>query len=118
MANEKLRHKKFRIPKKVLVSLKHGYQRYQGPEKVEGYLRTQHLIGGKKISYELLKKVKHFFDHYQGSEKSPVYHLNGGDTMRHWVNRTLAYARRLANKGKSSSLRKLIKGKLEELNSN
>ncbi len=93
MANEKLRHKEFRIPKDVVKELKKGFYNYEGTKKVEGYHRTRHLMRKKRISYELLKKVKHYFDNFEGATGSKEYKLNGGKSMKRWVEKTLEKAR-------------------------
>jgi len=93
MANEKLRHKEFRIPKDVVKGLKSGFYNYEGSKKVEGYHRTRHLMRKKRISYELLKKVKHYFDTTENVTTSREHKLNGGNPMRRWVDKTLEKAR-------------------------
>ena len=93
MANEKLRHKEFRIPKDVVKNLKRGFYNYEGSKKVEGYHRTRHLMRKKRISYELLKKVKHYFDTTDNTPTSREHKLNGGASMKRWVQKTLEKAR-------------------------
>ena len=55
----------------------------------EGYKRNSELQNQKTITYKQLKRIKNFFDNFKGNQKEKNFILNGGMTMKNWVNNEL-----------------------------
>ena len=74
------------IPKQIKDHLRNSFAQGKGAtENTEGFNRNQELQSQDKISYGQLKRIKNFFDTYQGKETDLPYILNGGKTMKIWV---------------------------------
>lgn len=92
--NSELRNKRFPIPDGVRKHLSATLAEYDGDKTIDGYKRLNNLLASKGVSYRDMKRIKNFFDTYRGTNKSADYILNGGDTMRCWVENTLGRARK------------------------
>lgn len=92
--NQELRDKRFPIPDGVRKHLAKTLASYDGDKTVDGYKRLNNLLSSEGVSYRDMKRIKNFFDTYVGTNKSADYILNGGDTMKWWVENTLGRARK------------------------
>lgn len=90
--NSELKNRKFPIPDGVRKILMSTLENYNGSKTVDGYKRLNNILEMDAISYSEMKRLKNFFDNYRGTEKSTEFILNGGDSMRTWVNNTLKTA--------------------------
>lgn len=87
--NSQLVGKTFLIPNGVKKHLLSTFKSYDGDKTIDGYKRLKNLIQLDRISYNELRRIKNFFDNYVATTQSSEYILNGGDTMKYWVNTTL-----------------------------
>ena len=91
--NSKLHGKKWRCPKYIMDNINRVVNVYEKkfdkPKKTQGYKRAKSLIENNMIEYKQMKRIKNWFDNFKGSNKDIEYNLNGGNTMRNWVNSTL-----------------------------
>ena len=90
--NSDLKNRVFPIPDGVRKILQKTLNNYNGDKTVDGYKRLNNLLSAENISYRELKRIKNFFDNYGGTDKSVEYILNGGDSMKTWVNDVLGVA--------------------------
>ena len=87
--NSQLIGKTFLIPNGIKKHLVSTFKSYDGDKTVDGYKRLKNLIELDRISYNELRRIKNFFDNYVATTQSSEYILNGGDTMKYWVDTTL-----------------------------
>lgn len=92
--NSELKNKSFPIPKEVRKMLQSTLNNYNGDKTVDGYKRLNNILSMDNISYREMKRIKNFFDNYIGTDKSAEFILNGGESMKNWVNATLNQARK------------------------
>jgi hypothetical protein len=57
--------------------------------KTEGYERAKGILETKKIGYGQMKRIKNWFDSFEGDWEDEEFKLNGGSTMKNWVNNQL-----------------------------
>lgn len=80
-------------------------------EDIEGYQRNKELQGKETIDYKQLKRIKNFFDNFTGDQKDPSFILNGGVTMKNWVNDIL---RRMREGQKLTKTNKMETGMMNQ----
>lgn len=105
MANKDLKNKYFTATPEVLNKLKSEVSRYRGKEQDKGYKRAKSIIENPKISYDQMKRIKTYFDNYNGDKSDDEYKLNGGDTMKKWVDKTLSNSRDAIHYVKDSQMK-------------
>lgn len=96
MANSKLEHTEYNLPKDILDHLKSTIYFYHSFKDRNGYKRSSELVKTGKISYKSLERIKHEFTHDlidKDGKQTIEYLLNGGDEMKMWVNKTLDFLR-------------------------
>jgi hypothetical protein len=57
--------------------------------KTEGYERAKGILEHKRIGYGQMKRIKNWFDSFEGDWEDEEFKLNGGSTMKNWVNNQL-----------------------------
>lgn len=78
------------FPKDKQEHMKKCFHMVKGAnENVEGFKRNQELQTKNYIDYKQLKRIKNFFDNFKGNHNEPSFVLNGGVTMKNWVNDVL-----------------------------
>ena len=87
--NNELKGRFFRIPNGIKNILEKTLKNYHGDKTTNGYKRLNNLVNSENISYYEMKRIKNFFDTFQGSNKSLEFILNGGESMKLWVNNAL-----------------------------
>jgi hypothetical protein len=92
MANQALEDKYFKVPEKVLNTLKSNLQKY-GKDNETGSKRARDLISSRKATYPQLKKMKTYFEKYEGDGTDTEFKLNGGEVAKEWVYDELDQAR-------------------------
>jgi ribosomal protein S19 len=86
--NSQLRGKKWNCPSNILKELKNIVNNYNGDKKTQGYTRSSNILKNNGvISYEQLKGMKNWFD--SNDDQHDEYTLNGGKSMKDWVDSTL-----------------------------
>ena len=68
------------------------YEERNGDKNNNGYDRLVWICSQDSISMEEMKRIKNFFDNFVGTEECDDFILNGGRTMKDWVNRMLKVA--------------------------
>lgn len=89
MANSKLKGQIFTIPDELLSKLKSILNSFNGNESTKGYSRLKNLVDNGELSYEQMKRIKHFFDYAKPDDNITEYRLNGGESMKKWVDDNL-----------------------------
>jgi hypothetical protein len=92
MANSALKNKYFPVPDKVVELVKTNLDKY-GSESNKGSNRARKVITKKRMSYTEMKNLKSYFDNYEGDGRDAEYKLNGGETMKDWIDEELEQAR-------------------------
>ncbi len=88
--NSSLYGKQIPIPKTVLDHLYVCFQRVPDSNaNTEGHNRNEELRANGFATYQQLGRIKNYFDNYDGDKTDAPFILNGGDTMRAWVDRSL-----------------------------
>jgi hypothetical protein len=88
--NKELYHREIEFPKELRAHMKKSLSLIDNVDKnEEGFKRNQELQNQEKISYKQLKRIKNFFDNFKGNQKEKNFILNGGITMKNWVNNEL-----------------------------
>jgi len=54
-------------------------------KSIDGFMRNQELQNQETIDYKQLKRIKNFFDNFKGNQNEPSFILNGGASMKNWV---------------------------------
>jgi len=93
MANRDLQDKYFNCSDEVIGKLQSALAKYGQDTNNKGYNRAKDIVDNKRISYQQMKRIKNYFDKYEGEGMDPEYILNGGNTMKKWVNQTLENSR-------------------------
>ena len=93
MPNKDLKHRSFHPTPEVLNTLKGEVSRYQGEGQDKGYKRAKAIVDNPVVSYNQMKRIKTYFDGYEGDGFDDEYKLNGGDTMKKWLEKALGNAR-------------------------
>lgn len=100
MANKELQGNKYDIPKELLVKLKNILLSFNGGKNVRGISRLENLVSKGSVTYEQLKRIKNFFDNSTPDEDITEYRLNGGESMKKWVDEILNGEREKIHHGK------------------
>ena len=88
--NSELYGKKIQLPKTMLDHLYVCFTRVPDSDaNTEGHNRNEELRANGHATYQQLGRIKNYFDNYGGDKTDAPFILNGGDTMRAWVDRTL-----------------------------
>lgn len=104
--NSSLKYNNYIIPPGVKKHLEKTLKAYDGEKTVDGYKRINNLINSTHITYQELKRIKNFFDTFSGDKAVDItYTLNGGDTMRMWVETVLNKERDKVNQLKHAKSR-------------
>lgn len=93
MANKELKGKQFKIPFKIKEKLKGILNSFDGSDTTKGLKRLKGLIENPTVSYEQLKRMKNYFDNANPNDDINEYRLNGGDTMKYWIDEVLSTER-------------------------
>lgn len=95
MANSNLRNTKFPVPNEVLDHCREIIKNYGDSYKnYKGHKRLTNLLNKEYVTYEQLKRIKNFFDNFDGKTNEPSYIMNGGDTLKNWVENKLSRERK------------------------
>jgi hypothetical protein len=92
MANSALKNKYFNVPDKVVDVVKGNLDKY-GSDSDKGANRARKIITKKRLTYSEMKNIKSYFDNYEGDGMDAEFKLNGGDTLKDWVDSELEQAR-------------------------
>ena len=88
--NRELYDREIEFPKELRAHMKKSLSQLSDVDKTEeGYKRNSELQNQKTITYKQLKRIKNFFDNFKGNHKEKNFILNGGMTMKNWVNNEL-----------------------------
>lgn len=88
--NSNLYNKQIHLPKTLLDHLYICFTRIPNSDaNTEGHNRNEELRANGYATYQQLGRIKNYFDNYGGDKTDAPFILNGGDTMRAWVDRTL-----------------------------
>jgi hypothetical protein len=94
--NSELDGKLWTCPDYVLNVLKSAVKtfniNYKNTKQPEGYKRAVGIINDNKIEYKQMKRIKNWFDSFEGKDTDIEYRLNGGSTMKNWVESNLKRA--------------------------
>ena len=105
MANKELKNSFFNCPDNIINKLKIILSKYENSEsKPNSYNRAKGIITDKKITYPQMKGIKNYFDNYKGEGLDDEYKLNGGESMKKWVESTLGNARDTIYNNKKSKM--------------
>jgi hypothetical protein len=91
--NSQLEDRYWNCPDYVLNCLDGAVKRYETLKmkngKTEGYERAKGILEHKRIGYGQMKRIKNWFDLFDGDWEDEEFKLNGGSTMKNWVNNQL-----------------------------
>ena len=88
--NRELYHREVEFPKELRSHLKKSLSSLKNVNKnEEGYKRNNELQNQETMTYKQLKRIKNFFDNFKGNHEDTNFILNGGTTMKNWVNNEL-----------------------------
>lgn len=88
--NKELYHREIEFPKELRNHLKKSLSSLKDVNKnEEGYKRNNELQNQETMTYKQLKRIKNFFDNFKGNHEDTNFILNGGTTMKNWVNNEL-----------------------------
>ena len=88
--NSSLYGQQIQIPKEILDHLYVSFTKIPDSDaNTEGHNRNEELRSNGFATYQQLGRIKNYFDNYGGDKTDAPFILNGGDTMRAWVDRTL-----------------------------
>ena len=91
--NSQLEDRYWNCPDYVLNCLDGAVKRYETLKmkngKTEGYERAKGILEHKRIGYGQMKRIKNWFDSFDGDWEDEEFKLNGGSTMKNWVNNQL-----------------------------
>lgn len=94
--NSELKHWVEPIPDGYYKHLCDTLKKYQdsGMDRdCEGYKRLCNLVNNKTITYLDMKRIKNYFDNCGEEARNTIpYYLNGGDTLRNWIDSKLKEA--------------------------
>lgn len=99
--NKDLYGKSVNLPEEILNHLEKCFNTAKGAnDSTEGYRRNKELREKKSVTYQGLKRIKNWFDNTKSNKNDVDYLLNGGDTMKGWVERELGGMRKGNHLGK------------------
>ena len=88
--NSSLYGKQIQLPKQILDHLFICFNQIPDSNaNTEGHNRNLELRTNGFATYQQLGRIKNYFDNYGGDKTDAPFILNGGDTMRAWVDRSL-----------------------------
>jgi hypothetical protein len=88
--NSNLYNKTIPLPKEMVEYLQTCFDEIPNSDSsIEGHKRNEELRNSGYVTYQQLGRIKNYFDNYGGDKTDAPFILNGGDTMRAWVDRSL-----------------------------
>jgi hypothetical protein len=93
MPNSDLKGKIYNVPEPVVSKVTAALSKYQNGGDTKGYKKAKRIANTKEMSYEQMKMMLTFFNKYEDKDPDSEYYLNGGETMKDWVSKTLGDSR-------------------------
>ena len=100
--NSELKDKKYRCPDSIIANINTQLTNYKEGGSTKGLRRAKHIVNDKYITYQDMKRIKNYFDKYDGNGSDDEFLLNGGKSMRKWVNKALGNSRDTSKQVKSA----------------
>ena len=91
--NSNLKDKQYVCPDEVINELEVALSHYKNGGDTKGFKRAKGIVNNPNISYQQIKRMKNYFDKYEGDGTDEEFKLNGGKSMRKWVNHALGVSR-------------------------